>query len=200
MIPCYSSNSPEDTLIPCFPAQSTDRLKRVLRRLQQNRFTTSGKNLGFYLRKAALLFLLLTGNLPESTLWYKCDKSIAKRRHQFLCGILSFLWWRIVSTDVTWMHLVLLNWLQIGAVKMLSLGPSAVSAQIMIHLIFCVQGQMLSRNKRLVEHLVGTKSFPEKRRSDAFGVCRAGYRSANWTLHSLLSGFAGIRLSISEDL
>lgn len=200
MIPWYSSNSPEDTLIPCFPAQSTDRLKRVLRRLQQNRFTTSGKNLGFYLRKAALLFLLLTGNLPESTLWYKCDKSIAKRRHQVLCEILSFLWWRIVSTDVTWMHLALLNWLRIGAAKMLSLGPSAVSAQIMIHLIFCVQGQMLSRNKRLVEHLVGTKSFPEKRRSDAFGACHAGYRSANWTLHSLLSGFAGIRLSISEDL
>lgn len=42
-----------------------------------------------------------------------------------------------------------------------SLGLSAVSTQIMHHLILCVQGQTLCRNKRLVEHLIGTKAFLE---------------------------------------
>lgn len=41
MIPRYSSYSPEDALIPRFPAQSADRFQRVLRVLWQNRFTNS---------------------------------------------------------------------------------------------------------------------------------------------------------------
>lgn len=61
--------------------------------------------------------------------------------------------------ECIWPHLI--GWGLLQGRCVCSLGLSAVSTQIMHHLILCVQGQTLCRNKTLVEHLYGTKAFLE---------------------------------------
>lgn len=80
-----------------------------------------------------------------------------------------------------------------------SLGLSAVSTQIMHHLILCVQGQTQCKNKRLTEHLVGTKSFSrrigpmcrERARQD---IAQLTWHPIHWCL--VLLGFIYLFLKI----
>lgn len=153
------------------------------------------------LGKAACFLLAVTEEVMlNSLLQHDCGKLVANGDVSFCPE--SFPWLYIVFTDVTWMHLALPNWL--GRDCCSEDVCAALGCQQPAHkwcpIWYSVSKARHRRNKRLVEHLVGTKSFSKRPWLNVFGTCQARYCSANWTSHSLLSGLAGIRLSISEDL
>lgn len=195
MIPCYSSYSPEDTLMFRFPPQSTVPFENQ----------TVTEQVYNPLAKIGILFagfccFILIAALLDNAKWFRYDKSVAEGNAS-LCWEFFLMWQHFVFTDVTWMHLALPNWLETGAAKMCE-QPWAVSSRHTNNVPFdspCARSDTVQGQKACWTPCWNKEPF-QKAWSNVLGTHQAGYCAAKWTSHLLVSSFVGMRLSISKDL